>query len=87
VAKARAVAEPRTTPHRTPSAGGRSKAGDKEARCFNARLSCYLRPRLTEAHVTGNRCYDLNRLLTYAAEGMILRGLSQHRASGLIGMT
>ena len=23
----------------------------------------------------------------YAAEGMILRGLSQHRASGLIGMT
>ena len=46
------------------SAGRRSKVCDKEARCFNARLSCYLRPRLTEAHVTGKRCYDLNRLLT-----------------------
>jgi hypothetical protein len=46
------------------SAGQRSKVCDKEARCFNPRLSCYLRPCPTEAHVTGKRCYDLNRLLT-----------------------
>ena len=65
VAKARALTEPPLLRiGLLASAGRRSKVCDKEVRRFNARLSCYLRPCLTEAHVTGKRCYDLNRLLT-----------------------